>query len=43
MNKAAMNIVKQVSLWNVGASLRYMLRSGIATIELFPGYLKLPN
>ena len=30
MNKAAMNIVEQVSLWDVGASLQYMPRSGIA-------------
>ena len=29
-NKAAMNIVEQVSLWDVGASFGYMPRSGIA-------------
>ena len=28
-NKAAMNIVEQVSLWDVGASFGYMPRSGI--------------
>ena len=30
MNKAAMNIVEQVSLWYGGASFGYMPRSGIA-------------
>ena len=31
-NKAVMNIVKQVSLWDGGASLGYMRRSGIEYI-----------
>ena len=30
MNKADMNIVEQMSLWDVGASLGYTPRSGIA-------------
>ena len=30
MNKAAMNIVEQVSLWDGGASFGYIPRSGIA-------------
>ena len=30
MNKAAINMVEQVSLWDVRASFWYMLRSGIA-------------
>ena len=30
MNKAAMNIGEQESLWDVGASFGYMPRSGIA-------------
>ena len=30
MNKAAMNIVEQVSLWDVPASFGYMARSGNA-------------
>ena len=29
-NKAATNIVEQVSLWDVGASFQYMLRGVIA-------------
>jgi hypothetical protein len=33
-NKAAMNIVEQVSLWDVGASFGYMTRSGIAGLEV---------
>ena len=28
MNKAAMNIVEQVSLWDGGTSFRYVLRTG---------------
>jgi hypothetical protein len=30
MTKAAMNLVEQVSLWDVGESFGYMPRSGIA-------------
>ena len=30
MNKASMNLVEQVSLWDVGESFGYMPRSGIA-------------
>jgi hypothetical protein len=30
MNKLAVNIAEQVSLWDGGASFRYILRSGIA-------------
>jgi hypothetical protein len=30
MNKASVNIVEQVSLWDVGASFGYMPRSGVA-------------
>jgi hypothetical protein len=30
INKAAMNTVEQVSLWDGGASFGYMPRSGIA-------------
>ena len=34
MNKAAMNIVEQLSLWDVGASFAYMPRSDIAGLEV---------
>ena len=30
MNKAAMNIIENMSLWDGGASFRYMVRSDIA-------------
>ena len=41
MNKVAMNIVEQVSLWN-GASFVYMPRSGIAgsSSRTIPSFLK---
>jgi hypothetical protein len=34
MNKAAMSIVEQVSLWYVGASFEYMPMRGVADVEV---------
>jgi hypothetical protein len=38
MNKAAKDVLEQVSLWNGGAPFGYIRRSGIprSYIELFP-------
>jgi hypothetical protein len=42
-NKAAMNIVEQVTLWDVGTSFGYMPRSGTAgdlKVELSPVFFE---
>jgi hypothetical protein len=42
IDKAAMNIVEQVSLWDVGASFEYMPRSGIvgSSSRTSPNFLR---
>ena len=42
-NKASMNIVEHVSLWDVGTFFEYMPQSGIVKIKLLPGFWENSN